>query len=83
VDRVARATLQPRVSFIKLPRTLPSSMQLTHCTRNMEGNALLIRFSGGASAVLKSIAFYNDSLTLLLGPFGGYYFNFILYPIQL
>lgn len=66
MDRVDRATLQLRVRFIKLPHTLPSSMQLTHCPRNMEGNVLLIRFSGGASAVLKSIAFYNDSLTLLL-----------------
>lgn len=49
----------------------------------MEENVLLIRFSGGASAMLKSIAFYNDSLTLLLEPFRGYYFIFILYPVQL
>lgn len=57
-------------------------MQLTHRAQNMEGNVLLIRFSGGASAMLKSIAFYNDSLTLLLEPFRGYYFIFILYPVQ-
>lgn len=30
MDRVDRATLQLRVRFIKLPHTLPSSMQLTH-----------------------------------------------------
>lgn len=31
----------------------------------MEGNVPLIRFSGGASAMLKSIAFYNDIPPLL------------------
>ncbi len=82
VDRVDRAILQPGVSLIKLPHITSLSMQLTHCTWNMEENVLLIRFSGGASAMLKSIAFYNDSLTLLLEPFCGYYFIFMLYPVQ-
>ncbi len=80
VDRVDRAILQPGVSLIKLPHITSLSMQLTHCTRNMEENVLLIRFSGGASAMLKSIAFYNDSLTLLLEPFCGYYFIFYVVP---
>lgn len=82
VDRVDRAILQPGVSLIKLPHITSLSMQLTHCTRNMEENVLLIRFSGGASAMLKYIAFYlrQPHATIRAILWVLFHFYFVSYP---